>query len=178
MNGLDLNIYMLGNKMTIEERAKEFLRLKGWRTITMYGLFDHVVELLVEFRELKNEKKSYVGVLCEDYTDFHDWRKKTFPSVTSFKSYRKFEINNEIYVAISYVTDMCSYDFDRITETKDAIHNPNYDEICDMIRAIVNDVEQCKYCKRFATHDYNGHGEYVCDYHFEKFSNEFDEDYK
>jgi acyl-CoA thioesterase YciA len=39
---------------------------------------------------------------------------------------------------------------------------------------------RCKYknCDRFATHDYNGHGYFVCDMHYEKLSDEFDNEYK
>lgn len=34
-----------------------------------------------------------------------------------------------------------------------------------------------KNCKDEATKDYNGHGCYVCDYHYDKLSDEFDEEY-
>ena len=33
-------------------------------------------------------------------------------------------------------------------------------------------------CKEKATKDYNGHEHYVCDYHYEKLNDEFDEDYR
>ena len=33
-------------------------------------------------------------------------------------------------------------------------------------------------CKRLATKDYNGHGHWVCDEHFESLNNYFDEEYK
>ena len=35
-----------------------------------------------------------------------------------------------------------------------------------------------KGCERFATRDYNGHGYYVCEQHYESLSNYFDEEYK
>ena len=35
-----------------------------------------------------------------------------------------------------------------------------------------------KNCKEKATKDYNQHGHYVCDYHYEKLNDEFDEDYR
>lgn len=34
-----------------------------------------------------------------------------------------------------------------------------------------------KNCNRFATTDYNGHKHYVCKYHYEKLTREFEEDY-
>ena len=35
-----------------------------------------------------------------------------------------------------------------------------------------------KNCDEVATIDYNGHKYYVCDYHYEKLNDEFDEDYR
>lgn len=35
-----------------------------------------------------------------------------------------------------------------------------------------------KGCERVATKDYNGHGHYVCEQHYESLSNYFDEEYK
>ncbi len=34
-----------------------------------------------------------------------------------------------------------------------------------------------KNCKRFAKQDYNGHGHYVCDEHYESLSRHFDDEY-
>ena len=33
-------------------------------------------------------------------------------------------------------------------------------------------------CEEKATKDYNGHKHYVCDYHYRKLNDEFDEDYR
>jgi hypothetical protein len=35
-----------------------------------------------------------------------------------------------------------------------------------------------RYCRELATKDYNGCGHYVCDYHFEKLNDYFDEEYR
>lgn len=37
---------------------------------------------------------------------------------------------------------------------------------------------QAKNCKNKATIDYNGHGDWVCQYHYDKFSDYFDEEYR
>jgi len=38
--------------------------------------------------------------------------------------------------------------------------------------------KKCEECNNFATKDYNGYEYYVCDYHYNKLNDEFDEEYK
>lgn len=35
-----------------------------------------------------------------------------------------------------------------------------------------------KNCNSYATKDYNGHEHWVCDYHYNRLNNEFDEEYR
>ncbi len=89
----------------------------------------------------------------------------------------KLLTDDTLYIGISSVANMVSYDFDQITETFYAINNPEYDEICNMVISIFGGrIEKCKYCKRLAMGIYSD--EYVCEYHWNKFNDEFDDEYR
>lgn len=48
-------------------------------------------------------------------------------------------------------------------------------KVADIDKGLGKCVE--KNCNKFATTDYNGHKHYVCNYHYEKLTREFEEDY-
>lgn len=154
--------------MTTHDKAENLLKSKEWSANIGNDLYNKIINLLVEFKDAREVPKRYIGVICYDAEDFQEWKKtKGYKDIIS-DTKRKFIIDNEIYLAVYYVEHMVSYDFDGIHETRNAINNPNYDALCELVKSIMGqELKQCDSCKRFATHAYSG--EYVCDYHWDKF---------